>query len=76
MTDDRQTPKPRRPPGPESRRPPGPDPRDPRRPPGPKPRDPDFFREAGSRFAELTDRLIEVLNSSGGFGPQGHSAPV
>jgi len=70
MSDDRQTPKPRRPRGPESR--------DPRRPPGlgPRPQNSAFFREAGTRFAELTNRLIEVLNSPGGFGPEGDTAPV
>ena len=81
MSDHRQTPKPRRPTRPESRdprRPPRPKPGEPRRPlgAGPRPRDPDFFRDTGARFAELTNRMIEVLNSSGGFGAEGDNAPV
>jgi hypothetical protein len=42
---------------------------------GPDPRNPDPVRDASTRFAELTDRLVEVLNTFGELGPEGDNAP-
>lgn len=71
MPEDQETPKPR-PPGSESRgpgRPPTPEPR----PPDPKP---DPLHKAGDRFGELSRDLIDAVNTSGGFEPDGPNAAL
>jgi hypothetical protein len=53
------------------RHPSDPEPRGFQRPPRLAPEDLDFFREASARFGELTNRLVEWVNTSGGLGPEG-----